>query len=127
MDIQFIYVQIKENLEEYIVAYKKETSSEDINKLIYNNLYNEDTIYNSDKNDINYIKLFYVKKGLTIPYEQNIWDKLLHIRFSNLDIKVLIDEKKLTHINKSNCLHFNYKNNKNQIDKLIIDSFLLKN
>ena len=52
MNIHFIYVQKKENLEEYIFVFRKKDILEDLNEKIYSSLYNEKINDNT-----NYIKL----------------------------------------------------------------------
>lgn len=120
MKIHFHYVQIKENLDEYIFIFKKKDEFEDLNKKIYSILYDENA-----NDDINYIKLFYIKKGLVINFNDDIWNKITYLSYKNLDIIKLIDKGRLSAIKYSSCLYFNYKENKNEIDDIIIEGFLL--
>ena len=103
--IQFIYVQKKDNLEEFIIIFKE--NIKDIYEAIYSILYN--TISNTN---INYIKLFYIKKGLVIEYNDNIWNKILKLYYKNLNIVKLIDSEYLISISNNNYLDFDYKKNK---------------
>lgn len=120
MNIHFIYVQKKENLEEYIFVFRKKDILEDLNEKIYSSLYNEKINDNT-----NYIKLFYIKKGLVINFNDDIWNKIIHLSYKNLNILKLIDTKYLSAIKYNSCLFFDYAKNKNEIDGIIIESFLL--
>lgn len=120
MNIHFIYVQKKENLDEFIFIFRKKDDIEDLNKKIYTILYNTEP-----QDDINYIQLFYIKKGLVINFNNDIWNKIMYISYKNLDILKLIDKKHLSAIKYSSCLFFNYQKNKNEIDNIIIEGFLL--
>lgn len=131
MKIQFIYVQKKENLEEFVFIFKKKDcidiqarteESSNLNKIIYSILYNDRL---NTSVDINYIKLFYIKKGMTIDFNKEIWNKLLNLNYRNLDILKLIDVDYLLSINSTSCLHFNYKKNQNEINDIIIESFMI--
>ena len=120
MNIHFYYIQKKENLEEYIFVFKNKDEIIDLNKRIYSSLYNENANY-----DINYIQLFYIKKGLVINFNNDIWNKITHLSYKNLNILKLIDTKNLSTIKYSSCLFFEYLKNKNEIDDIIIEAFLL--
>jgi hypothetical protein len=120
MNIHFIYVQKKENLEEYIFVFRKKDYIEDLNEKIYTSLYNEKINENT-----NYIKLFYIKKGLIIKFNDDIWNKITYLSYKNLNILKLIDTKYLSAIKYSSCLFFDYSKNKNEIDDVIIEGFLL--
>ena len=122
MNIHFIYIQKKENLDEYIFVFRKKDELEDLNEKIYSSLYNEKINDNT-----NYIKLFYIKKGLVIDFNDDIWNKIIHLSYKNLNILKLIDIKYLSSIKYSSCLFFDYLKNKNEIDDIIIESFLLGN
>lgn len=122
MNIHFIYIQKKENLDEYIFVFRKKDELEDLNEKIYSSLYNEKINDNT-----NYIKLFYIKKGLVINFNDDIWNKIIHLSYKNLNILKLIDIKYLSSIKYSSCLFFDYLKNKNEIDDIIIESFLLGN
>jgi hypothetical protein len=123
MNIHFIYVQKKENLEEFIFIFRKRDEKIEsiyLNKKIYSILYNDDT-----NDDINYIKLFYIKKGLVINFNDDIWNKIIHLNYKNLGILKLIDRGCLSTVKHSSCLYFDYKQNKNEMDDIIIEAFLL--
>jgi hypothetical protein len=119
--MHFVYVQKKENLEEFIFVFKKKDDIIDLNKKIYSILYND----NITNDCINYINLFYIKKGLLIKFNNDIWNKFLYLNYKNLDILKLIDSEYLSNIKDNNYLFFNYKKNKNEIDSIIIESILL--
>lgn len=126
MNIHFIYVQKKENLEDYIFIFRKKDEKIDsieLNKKIYSILYNDN--FNNSNDDINYIKLFYIKKGLVIKFNDDIWNKIIYLNYKNLDILKLIDRGCLSAIKHSSCLYFDYKQNKNEMDDIIIEAFLL--
>ena len=123
MNIHFIYAQKKENLEEYIFIFRKKDEkieSIDLNKKIYSILYNDNA-----NDDINYIKLFYIKKGFIIKFNDDIWNKIIYLNYKNLGILKLIDRGCLSAVKHSSCLYFDYKENKNEIDDIIIEAFLL--
>lgn len=124
MSIQFIYVQIKENLDEFIfiINNKHKDNVLDLNRIIYSKLYHNN--HNID-NDINYFKLFYIKEGFKINFNIEIWNKLIYQYYKTLNIINLIDSKYLNLIKLNDCLFFNYKKYKNEIDNIIIESILL--
>ncbi len=79
MNIHFIYVQKKENLEEYIFVFRKKDEILDLNERVYSILYNDKI-----NDNINYIQLFYIKKGLVINFNDDIWDKITNLSYKNL-------------------------------------------
>ena len=118
--IQFLYVQKKESLEDYLMIVKLD-AIKNLNKSIYNALFNE--YIESDEN-FNYIKSFYVKNGLIVEYTKEIWDMFISINYNDLDIIQIIDEKYLSSVYNSNILPIKYKKNKIEINKIMTKIFL---
>ena len=120
MRIQFLYVQNKESLEDYLMIIKLD-NIKNLNKSIYNELFNE---YIECDDNFNYVKAFYVKNGLITKYTKDIWDKFISLNYNELDIIQIIDDKYLSSIYNSNILSIKYKKNKTEINKILTNLFL---
>jgi hypothetical protein len=123
MNIQFLYVQKKDNphvIEEYLFIIHLQTNEdiiEDLNKQIYMILYDN----NIPSININYFDKFYIKKGLSIPYDKSIWKEFIKFALNNLNLIQIIDSKIIEKIINTNILHFNYNTYANNINSIITD------
>ena len=125
MYIHFLYVESKEYKINYIVTIKNEQSILDnnlINTLLYNYIYlnNENNI----NNNINYISLFYIKKGLILDDKKNYWDNLFNIYLKEIKLIDLIDNDYIKKIQNKNILLFKEDIYKNQLSNFIINIYL---
>lgn len=125
MYIHFLYVESKEYKINYIVTIKNEQMILDnnlINTLLYNNIYlnNENNI----NNNINYISLFYIKKGLILDDKKNYWDNLFKIYLKEIKLIDLIDNDYIKKIQNKNILLFKEDIYKNQLSNFIINIYL---
>ena len=125
MYIHFLYVESKEYKINYIVTIKNEQSILDnnlINTLLYNYIYlnNENNI----NNNINYISLFYIKKGLILDDKKNYWDNLFKIYLKEIKLIDLIDNDYIKKIQNKNILLFKEDIYKNQLSNFIINIYL---
>jgi hypothetical protein len=110
MFLHFYYANIKKEKINYIFVFKHEdkvVKFNNINKLLYNKL-NSLTVNDKFDNDnsINFYELFYFKEGVKITYEKTIWDDLIKIYLSKVDILSLIDEKYVKELCLSGSLLF---------------------
>jgi hypothetical protein len=125
MFIQFLYVQKKDNNEEFFYVIKYEKSMEDLNNKIYMSLYETNEIQN-----IHYPSKFYLKCGFKIDYNDNswqeLWNKFLYMKLKKLDLLSLIDEKKIEKYNSTDILHFYYHNYKQEINTILSDIIIKK-
>jgi hypothetical protein len=118
MNIQFLYVQKKDNphvIEEYLFVIKYEDVIEDLNKQIYMILYDNNIPYIN----INYFDKFYIKKGFSIPYDKSIWEDFIKFALNNLNLIQIIDSKIIEKIINTNILHFYYNTYANNINSII--------
>ena len=125
MYIHFLYVESKEYKINYIVTIKNEQSILDnnlINTLLYNYIYlnNENNI----NNNINYISLFYIKKGLILDDKKNYWDNLFNIYLKEIKLIDLIDNDYIKKIKNKNIFLFKEDIYKNQLSNFIINIYL---
>jgi len=125
MYIHFLYVESKEYKINYIVTIKNEQSILDnnlINTLLYNYIYlnNENNI----NNNINYISLFYIKKGLILDDKKNYWDNLFNIYLKEIKLIDLIDNDYIKKIQNKNIFLFKEDIYKNQLSNFIINIYL---
>jgi hypothetical protein len=125
MYIHFLYVESKEYKNNYIVTIKDEKNILDnnlINKLLYKYIYlNND---NSINNNINYISLFYIKKGLILDDKNNYWNDLFKIYLKEIKLIDLIDNNSIKKIQNNNLLLFNIDLYKDQLSNFIINIYL---
>jgi len=118
MDIQFAYVQKKTTNEKFIIIYKDDKSPINIYKMCYESIYNK--TYNED---INIYDLIYIKIGLKINYNKDIWIKLVKENMKTLNLIHLIDDMHLMIIYNSNYILFEYDSNKEILNNILIDTF----
>jgi hypothetical protein len=125
MYIHFLYVESKEYKNNYVVTIKDEKNILDnnlINKLLYKYIYlNND---NSINNNINYISLFYIKKGLILDDKNNYWNDLFKIYLKEIKLIDLIDNNSIKKIQNNNLLLFNIDLYKDQLSNFIINIYL---
>jgi len=125
MYIHYVYVQIKNTLLDHLIIIKFNKDSidrDELHKLIYISLYHDNV-----NNEINYFKLFYIKKGFNIKFSKSIWNKFISLSMKNLEIVYLIDTKHLLTLHNKNILNIEYIKNKNEIQDIIIESYQKKN
>lgn len=121
MNIQFLYVQKKDNahvIEEYLFIIQLQSNEdkiEDLNKQIYMRLYDN----NIPSININYFDKFYIKKGFSIPYDKSIWEDFIKFTLNNLNLIQIIDSKIIEKIINTDILHFNYNTYANNINSII--------
>jgi hypothetical protein len=118
MDIQFAYVQKKTTNEKFIIIYKDDKSPINIYKMCYESIYNK--TYNED---LNIYDLIYIKIGLKINYNKDIWIKLVKENMKTLNLIHLIDDMHLMIIYNSNYILFEYDSNKEILNNILIDTF----
>lgn len=118
MDIQFAYVQKKTTNENFVIIYKDDKSPINIYKMCYESIYNK--TYNED---LNIYDLIYIKIGLKINYNKNIWIKLVKENMKTLNLIHLIDDMHLMTIYNSNYILFEYDFNKEILNNILIDIF----
>lgn len=93
MFLHFYYINVKKENKNYFGVYKSlqnEITFTDINQLIFKNLNSNDI--NNDKS-INYYELYYIKKGFHINYDKIIWNNLVQIFLSELNLLDLINKE----------------------------------
>lgn len=102
MFLHFYFVNIKKEKKNYLMIYKSDDTIikfKDINNILYNELNNISclpSIISSSSNNtdnINYHELFYIKQGLSIPYNKDIWNELIQINLNKIELQYLIDDK----------------------------------
>ncbi len=118
MDIQFAYVQKKTTNEKFVIIYKDDKSAINIYKMCYESIYNK--TYNED---LNIYDLIYIKIGLKINYNKDIWIKLVKENMKTLNLIHLIDDMHLMIIYNSNYILFEYDSNKEILNNILIDTF----
>ncbi len=118
MDIQFAYVQKKTTNEKFVIIYKDDKSPINIYKMCYESIYNK--TYNED---LNIYDLIYIKIGLKINYNKDIWIKLVKENMKTLNLIHLIDDMHLMIIYNSNYILFEYDSNKEILNNILIDTF----
>ena len=121
MKIQFIYVQKKVDKTDYLIAVKTKNINENLNKQIYKLLYND---INND--NINYITHFYTKKGMNIPFNQELWEDLMKTMLNEQHISTLIGYQNIYSLYTSNIIQLDYLKNKEKINKILLTTFKLK-
>lgn len=121
MFIQFLYVQKKDNNEEYIYIMKYNNELNNINEIIYTSLYETKDIKN-----INYTSKFYLKYGFKIDYDNDIWKSFIHLKLKNLNLITLLDDKKIEKYSNNDIINFNYNEYKEDINKILIDIIINK-
>jgi hypothetical protein len=128
MFLHFYYANIKKEKINYIFVFKHEdkiVKFNKINKLLYNKLNSlivNDELDNENENEnsINFYELFYFKEGVKITYEKIIWDDLIKIYLSKVDILSLIDEKYVKELYLSGSLLFPIIDYENNIKQFLI-------
>jgi hypothetical protein len=115
MIINFYFVNLKKDKKSYIVITNKETN---VNELLYNKLYNIPVT-----NSINYYEFFYIKKGMQILWDQNIWDELVKIYLSKLDLLYLIDQEYILNIYSNDMILFSLDEYETQIKQFIMNYY----
>jgi|LauGreDrversion4_2_1035121.scaffolds.fasta_scaffold02290_1 hypothetical protein len=115
MIINFYFVNLKKDKKSYIVITNKETN---VNELLYNKLYNIPVT-----NSINYYEFFYIKKGMQILWDQNIWDELVKIYLSKLDLLYLIDQEYILNIYSNEMILFSLDEYETQIKQFIMNYY----
>ena len=126
MYVHFFYIESKEYKINYISVIKHDNFNLDnsiINKFIYRNIYlNNDDDNNINYNYINYISLFYIKKGLVIENKQDLWNQLIKLYMENIKLINLIDNNYIKKIQQSNILLFNIDTYKENLSNFIINN-----
>lgn len=126
MYINFYFVDIKKEKKTYIIIYKSDKqhiSFNNINTLIYNKL-NNLQLTNTDS--INYHELFYIKQGISIIYNNEIWNKLVSIYLKKTELIYLIDEKYIKNIYSSEMILFLIDDYQNDIKQFLINYYNLE-
>ena len=146
MNIQFVYVQKKDNAildNEYLVIIKysrdEEYTSLELNKIIYSELFKVHNV--QDIQDINYMQKMYLKKGM-ILYDANIsntnnkeqseprredlsiWNRFIKLKLNHMKLINLIDNKMTNKILNTDIIYFNYNKHKEYITSIISDIIL---
>ena len=78
------------------------------NKALYNKIYNalfNDSIDYENK-DINFIKLFYIKRGIHIYFTETTWNTIINNYLKNIKIIKLLDIKYITKIKNTDIILF---------------------
>lgn len=126
MYIHFFYIESKEYKINYISVIKHDNLNLDnniINKFIYRNIYlNNNDDDNINYNNINYISLFYIKKGLVIENKQDLWNQLIKLYMENIKLINLIDNNYIKKLQQSNILLFNIDTYKENLSNFIINN-----
>jgi len=126
MYIHFFYIESKEYKINYISVIKHDNLNLDnniINKFIYRNIYlNNNDDDNINYNNINYISLFYIKKGLVVENKQDLWNQLIKLYMENIKLINLIDNNYIKKIQQSNILLFNIDTYKDKLSNFIINN-----
>lgn len=126
MYIHFFYIESKEYKINYISVIKHDNLNLDnniINKFIYRNIYlNNNDDDNINYNNINYISLFYIKKGLVVENKQDLWNQLIKLYMENIKLINLIDNNYIKKIQQSNILLFNIDTYKDNLSNFIINN-----
>jgi len=113
MFLHFYFVNIKKEKKNYLMIYKSDDTIinfKDINNLLYNELNNISclpSIISSSSNNtdnINYHELFYIKQGLSISYNKDIWNELIQIYLNKIELQYLIDDKYIKNLYSYNIL-----------------------
>lgn len=129
MYINFYYINSKKEKKNYLMVYKSDEKSfpfETINSLLFdklNNLSNNLSNINEQNNAINYFELFYIKKGLSITYNENKWHKLISIYLKNIELQYLIDEEFIKKIYYDNIILFLLDDYKQDIKDFLINYY----
>lgn len=119
MFLHFYYVNCKKEKKDYIIIYKynKEIISfSEINNILYKEIYNDKIDDNNAKNDdntdtgngnnINFYELFYIKEGVKIKYERELWNNIINMYLNKLNIHIIINDKYVEKIWNSDLLLF---------------------
>ena len=126
MYIHFFYIESKEYKINYISVIKHDNLNLDnniINKFIYRNIYlNNNDDDNINYNNINYISLFYIKKGLVIENKQDLWNQLIKLYMENIKLINIIDNNYIKKLQQSNILLFNIDTYKDNLSNFIINN-----
>lgn len=107
MFLHFYYVNCKKEKKDYIVIYKYTNeiiSFSHINTVLYKEL-NNISLENSISN-LNFYELFYIKEGLKIKYEKELWNKIINMYLNKLNVHMIIDEKYVENIWNNDLLLF---------------------
>ncbi len=103
MLLHFYYVNFKKEKKDYIIIYKckeSEVSFNDINTILYK------TINNEINENINFYELFYIKEGIKIEFNNNIWNDIINIYLNKINIQMIIDNKYIENIYNTDLLLF---------------------
>lgn len=126
MFLHFYFINIKKEKKNYLMVYKtdiKTINVKDINNLLYNKLNNKPSIISSVENttnNINYYELFYIKQGLSIIYNKEIWNKLIQIYLNKIELQYLIDDKYIKNIYSSDIILYLIDNYQEDIKQFLI-------
>lgn len=128
MYINFYFVDIKKEKKSYIIIYKSDEkiiSFYKINTIIYNKLNNIaiTNVDTSDNNSINYHELFYIKQGISIIYNNNIWNDLISIYLKKTELIYLIDENYIKNIYSHDIILFLIDDYKHDIKQFLINYY----
>lgn len=122
MFLHFYYVNCKKEKKDYIIIYKFKNeviSFNQINSVLYSE-FNNNTL--EDKN-INYYELFYIKEGLKIKYEKELWNNIINMYLNKLNIHMIIDEKYVEKLWNSNLLLFLIDKYDNSLKEFLISYY----
>lgn len=121
-------MDIKKEKKSYIIIYKSDEkiiSFYKINTIIYNKLNNIaiTNVDTSDDNSINYHELFYIKQGISITYNNNIWNDLISIYLKKTELIYLIDENYIKNIYSHDIVLFLIDDYKHDIKQFLINYY----